>query len=117
MRAQLLPAEAVDQEDAIAVGGGQFGDPRGHAGDTEAGGQGGQQVGEGAPAVLGYGGGVDGERFRVGVPGGVLHHQRAESAVASERAWAKVSAWRTVSGPSPASLTRRLRSSAVELPV
>ncbi len=116
MGAQLLPAEAVDQEHAVPVGGGQFGDARGGAGDTEAGRQGGQQVGERAAAVLGYGGGVDGERFRVGVPGGGLHHQRV-SAVASERACAKASAWRTVSGPSPASLTRRLRSSAVELPV
>ncbi|CAM5460589.1 hypothetical protein STANM309S_05944 [Streptomyces tanashiensis] len=52
--------------------------------------------------------------------GGGLHHQRvgaAVAAMASERAWAKASVWRTVSGPSPASLTRRLRSSAVALPV
>ncbi|CAM5711074.1 hypothetical protein STENM223S_09319 [Streptomyces tendae] len=52
----------------------------------------------------------------VGGGGRGVGHQRG-SAVASDRAWAKASAWRTVSGPSPASLTRRLRSSAVELPV
>lgn len=116
MGPELLPAEAVDQEDADPVGGGQLADRGGQAGDAEAGGQGGQQVGQGAAAVLGQRRGVQGEGFRV-VPGGELGHQRVRSAVASEMACAKASAWRTVSGPSPASLTRRLRSSAVELPV
>lgn len=116
MGAQQLPAEAVDEEDADPVCGGQLGDGGGHAGDAQAGGQGGQQVGEGAAAVLGQRGGGQGEGFQ-GVPGRGLGHQRVTSAVASEMACAKASAWRTVSGPSPASLTRRLRSSAVELPV
>ncbi len=115
MGLELLPAEAVDEEDAGAVGRGQLGDRGGGAGYAHAGGEGGQQVGERARAVLGDGRGLQGERFGV-VPGGQCH-QWAGSAVASERDCAKASVWATVSGPSPASLTRRLRSSAVELPV
>ena len=111
----LLPAEAVDEEDAVAVGGRESADALFEPGYALARHEGGQQVGERSGAVLGDGRGVQGEGF--GVLPGRLCHQRPVAAVASESAWAKARVPRTVSGPSPASLTRRLRSSAVELPV
>ena len=86
------------------------------------GGERGQQVGERAACRTAGTGAVSRvERFRVvgqaaaGPCGGIS--AVGVAAVASESAWAKARVWRTVSGPSPASLTRRLRSSAVEVPV
>lgn len=114
----LLPAESVDQEDAVPVGGGELGDRRLEAGDALPRDERRQQIGERTGAVLGHGRGFGSEQNGV-LPGG-LDHQRVVvpvTAVASESDWAKARVWRTVSGPSPASLTRRLRSSAVELPV
>lgn len=90
VRDDLFPAEAVDQEDAVAVGRGQLGDRGGEPGHLLSGDEGRQQVGERAAAVLGHGGGVEGERDGV-LPGG-LGHQRpvaAVAAVASESDWAK----------------------------
>lgn len=118
MGLDLLPAESVDQEDAVPVRGGELRDRRREAGHTLSGDERRQQIGKRSAAVRGDGGGV--EREQNGVLPGRLGHQRplaAVAAVASERDWAKARVCRTVSGPSPASLTRRLRSSAVELPV
>ena len=71
---------------------------------------------ERAAAVLGDGGGARVERHGPEAAGQRVDHQSV-AAVASESACAKARVCRTVSGPSPASLTRSDRSSAVEEPV
>ncbi|CAO0829777.1 hypothetical protein SMICM17S_02143 [Streptomyces microflavus] len=106
------------RETQLRLAGAQLGDGGGEALHPLPGRERRQQVGQRAAAVRGDGRGVEGERDRV-LPGGLGHHRpdAAVAAVASERDWAKARVCRTASGPSPASLTRRLRSSAVELPV
>ena len=118
---ELLPAESVDQEDTVPVGGGELGNGRGQyrgrPGRRRA-----WAAGRRANRCRTRGRGPWTGRAGRGrvARRGLRGHQRPDAAiaaVASERDWAKASVWRTASGPSPASLTRRLRSSAVELPV